>query len=314
MLDTFLSDIDMNRRHDMLRTNRLRELPLHLMLLPAVIIVFIYSYGPMLGLLIAFQNFNPVHLFTSPWVGLENFKYILDLPGSLQIVWNTIYIAFLKILGMIVVPIIFALLLNEVGKRRYKRIFQSIIYMPNFLSWVIMAGVLIDILSPSEGIVNGFLGMIGMEPIFFLGDPFWFPIIMIISDIWKGFGFGTVIYLAALTSIDPSLYESVIVDGANRWKQTIFITLPGIMPIVILMSVLSLGNILNAGFDQIFNLYSPSVYQTGDVIDTFVYRLGIEQAQYSPAAAVGLFKSVVSFVFVSLSYFLADRLANYRIF
>lgn len=292
----------------------LRELPLHMMLIPAVIIVLIYSYGPMLGIIIAFQDFQPTHLFNSPWVGLDNFKYVLELPGSLQILWNTLYMAFLKILGMIIVPVTFSLLLNEVGRQGFKRFFQTLIYMPNFLSWIIVSGMLIDILSPSDGIVNKLLGMAGIGEIFFLGDPFWFPATMIISDIWKGFGFGTIIYLAALTNIDPTLYESSVVDGANRWKQTIHITLPGIVPIIILMSVLSIGNILNAGFDQIFNLYSPSVYETGDIIDTFVYRLGIEQTQYSPAAAVGLFKSAVSFIFVSLSYLLADKLANYRVF
>lgn len=298
----------------MQHAKRLRELPLHIMLIPAIIIVLIYSYGPMLGIIIAFQDFQPARLFNSPWVGLDNFNYVLELPGSLQILWNTIYMAFFKIVGMIIVPVTFALLLNEVGRQGFKRFFQTLIYMPNFLSWIIVSGMLIDILSPSDGIVNILLGMVGIKEIFFLGDPFWFPTTMIVSDIWKGFGFATIIYLAALTSIDPALYESSIVDGASRWKQTIHITLPGIMPIIILMCVLSIGNILNAGFDQIFNLYSPSVYKTGDIIDTFVYRLGIEQTQYSPAAAVGLFKSVVSFIFVSLSYILADRVANYRVF
>lgn len=298
----------------MQHAKRLRELPLHIMLLPAVIIVLIYSYGPMLGIIIAFQDYQPAHLFNSPWVGLENFKYVIQIPGSLQILWNTLYIAFFKIIGMIIIPVTFALLLNEVGKQKYKRFVQTLIYLPNFLSWIIVSGLLIDVLSPSEGIINKLLGIFGINEIFFLGDPFWFPITMIVSDIWKGFGFGTIIYLAALTSIDPSLYESSVVDGASRWKQTIHITLPGIMPIIILMSVLSIGNILNAGFDQIFNLYSPSVYKTGDIIDTFVYRLGIEQTQYSPATAIGLLKSVVSFILLSLSYIMADKLANYRVF
>lgn len=297
------------------RIKKLRELPLHLMILPAVLVVFIYSYIPMAGTVIAFQDFNPADgLFGSKWVGLDNFKYVMGIPGSLQILWNTMYIAFFKIIGMIVVPVTFALLLNEIGMRRVKNLIQSLVYLPNFLSWIILGGILIDILSPSEGIINNILGFLGLDPIFFLGDTFWFPVTIIVSDIWKGFGFGTIVYLAALTSIDPSLYESAIVDGAGRWKQTIYITLPGIMPIVVLMTVLSLGNILNAGFDQVFNLYSPMVYQTGDIIDTFVYRLGMEQAQFSAATAVGLFKSIVSFIFVSLSYILADKFAGYRVF
>ena len=165
-----------------------------------------------------------------------------------------------------------------------------------------------------NGAVNQVLGMIGIEPISFLGDSGVFPWTMIVTDIWKGFGFGTVVYLAALSGIDPGLYESAMMDGAKRWKQTIYITIPLLMPTIILMFVLSLGNVLSAGFDQIFNLYSPIVYETGDVIDTYVYRLGIQQAQYSVGTAVGLFKSVVSCILVGLSYFLADKVAGYRVF
>ena len=217
-------------------------------------------------------------------------------------------------MGNIIVPVTFALLLNELRSNKSKRVLQTFIYMPNFLSWIILSGIIMNLFSPSDGLVNNILGVFGIEPIFFLGDKFWFPVTMIVTDIWKGFGFGTVIYLAALTNIDPSLYEAAMIDGAGRWKQTIHVTLPGMAPIVILMTVLGLGNILNAGFDQIFNLLGPAVYDTGDVIDTFIYRLGMIQAQYSASAAVGLFKSVVSFLFVSLSYLLADKLANYRIF
>ncbi len=292
-----------------------RQLPLHLMLLPAAILVLVYHYGPMLGIVMAFQKFEPVKgFFGSAWAGLDNFRFIVDLPGSFQVLWNTIYIAFLKIIGLIAVPVTFALLLNEIKITSFKRLIQTLIYLPNFLSWIILGGILMDVLSPTDGMVNRLLAVFGVEPIFFLGDRFWFPLTMVITEIWKGFGFGTVVYLAALTNIDPALYESAVMDGANRWKQTRHITLPGIVPIIILMTVLSMGNILNAGFDQVFNLYSPQVYETGDIIDTFVYRLGIEQAQYGPAAAVGLFKSIVSFLFVSLSYLLADKFANYRVF
>lgn len=171
-----------------------------------------------------------------------------------------------------------------------------------------------DLLSPSDGLINQFLGLFGIEPIFFLGDTTWFPITLVLTDVWKNFGFGTVVYLAALTNIDPGLYEASMIDGANRWKQTLHVTLPGIVPIIILMTVLSFGDILNAGFDQVFNLLSPTVYETGDVIDTLVYRLGIEQRQYSLSATVGLMKSVISFLFISVGYVLADKLADYRIF
>ncbi len=285
----------------------------HLMLLPGVILVLIFSYIPLYGVIIAFQDYNPGMGFSSPWVGLENFKYLFSQPAFLRTIWNTFYIAFFKLIGGIVVPVFFALLLNELISNKLKRVFQTLIYIPNFLSWVIMAGVMMDLLA-KNGAFNELLTSLGLPAINFLGSPEVFPWTMIVSDIWKGFGFGTVVYLAALTSIDPGLYESAILDGATRWQQIRYITIPLLMPTIILMTVLALGSVLNAGFDQIFNLYSPIVYETGDIIDTYVYRLGIQQAQYSVGAAIGLFKSVVSCIMVGLSYILADKLAGYRIF
>lgn len=285
----------------------------HLMLIPSVILVFIYSYLPFYGMIIAFQDFNPGLGFNSPWVGMENFERVFNQPNFVRTIWNTLYMSFFKLAGGVIVPVIFALLINEVRKTFVKRTFQTLVYVPHFLSWVIMAGILVDILG-SEGIINAFLGIFGVSPISFLGSPSIFPWTMIITDIWKGFGFGTVVYLAALMSIDPSLYEAALIDGAKRWKQTIHITLPLLAPTIILMTVLSLGGILNAGFDQIYNLYSPVVYQTGDIIDTYVFRLGIQQAQYSVGAAVGFFKSLISCILVILSYVLAYRVAGYRIF
>ena len=285
----------------------------HVLLIPAIILTLIFSYVPLYGLVIAFQKYNPAQGFASPWVGLENYEYLFRQPNFVRTISNTIYIAIFKIIGGIIVPVFFSLLLNEIRSNGVKRVFQTIVYMPNFLSWVILGGIMIDILS-LEGLFNGALGVFGVGPISFLGDANIFPWTMIISDIWKGFGFGTVVYLAALTNIDPGLYEAAIVDGAKRWKQTIHITLPMIMPIVVLMTILSMGNVLNAGFDQIYNLYSPIVHKTGDIIDTYVYRLGIEKAQYSVGTAVGMFKSVVSAILIILSYYLADRFAGYRVF
>ncbi len=285
----------------------------HILLIPAVVLVFIVSYIPLYGLIIAFQKYNPAMGFNSPWVGMENFEYLFRQPGFVRTIWNTFFIAVMKLIGGIIVPVTFALLLNEVRSTRIKRTYQTIVYMPNFLSWVIMAGVMIDILA-TDGAVNAVLGLVGLGPVNFLGDNSIFPWTMIISDIWKTFGFGTVVYLAALTGIDPGLYEAAIVDGAKRWKQTIYITLPMLMPTVVLMTILALGNVLNAGFDQIYNLYSPMVYKSGDIIDTYVYRLGIQQAQYSVGTAVGMFKSLVSGVLICASYYLADRVAGYRVF
>ncbi|WP_420490436.1 ABC transporter permease [Neobacillus niacini] len=292
-----------------------RTLPLHLMILPGLILVLIYSYGPMLGLVIAFQKFIPAKgVSGSLWVGLENFRYVLELPGAIQVLWNTLWLSFLKIIFNLAVPLTVSILLNEVRKEAFKRGVQTLIYMPHFLSWVILGGVLIDILSTNHGLVNDFLGILGIEPIYFLGDNNWFRTVLVSTDVWKEFGFNTVVYIAALTGINPALYEAAVVDGANRWKQTLHVTLPGIAPIIILLSVLSLGNVLNAGFDQVFNLYSPQVYESGDIIDTFVYRIGLLEAQYGVATAVGLFKSIVSLILISISYFLAYRFAKYRIF
>ncbi|WP_110931887.1 ABC transporter permease [Paenibacillus bouchesdurhonensis] len=294
---------------------KLQELPLHLMILPGIILTVIFSYVPIMGSVIAFQKFVPSKgIFNSKWIGLDNFRYMLDMPNFTSVLWNTIFIAVLKIIAGLIVPIIFALLLNELAGAFFKRTIQTIIYFPYFLSWVILGGILIDILSPSSGIVNQFLGMFGIEPIFFLGDDKWFPYTLVLTDTWKTFGYGTIVYLAALTGIDQSLYEAATMDGANRWKQTIHITLPGMLPIIMLMTVLSLGNVLNAGFEQVFNLYSPMVYSTGDIIDTLVYRIGLVDAQYGVATAVGLFKSLISFVLIVLSNKLANKYAGYRVF
>jgi putative aldouronate transport system permease protein len=283
------------------------------LLIPGLIFVFIFAYIPLYGIIIAFQDYNPALGFSSPWVGLENFRFLFKQPNFVRTIWNTLYIAIFKIAGGIIVPVTIALLLNELQNNRLKKIFQTTVYLPHFLSWVIMAGVLLDILG-SDGLVNRFLMLFGVEPVSFLSNPGIFPWTMIITDIWKGFGFGTVVYLAAITNIDPGLYEADIVDGAMRWKQTIHITLPMMAPIITLMGVLSLGNILNAGFDQIFNLYGPVVYTTGDIIDTYMYRLGIAQAQFSMGTAVGLFKSAISAVLIVTSQYLAGRFAGYRVF
>ncbi len=285
----------------------------HLMLVPAIVLIFIFNYIPLYGLIIGFQKYNPALGFSSPWVGLKNFEYLFSQPNFVQTIWNTFYIAAFKIIGGIIVPVTFSLLLNEIRQSALKRTFQTIIYVPNFISWVIMAGIMMDILS-ADGVINTFIKSMGGESIPFLGDASIFPWTMIISDIWKSFGFGTVVYLAALTGIDPGLYEAARVDGAKKFSQVIHITLPLIAPTVILMAVLALGNVLNAGFDQIYNLYSPIVYSTGDIIDTYVYRLGIEKAQYSLGTAVGMFKSLISCVMIITSYVLADKLAGYRVF
>lgn len=293
-----------------------RELPLHLMILPALILVAIFIYTPMAGIVIAFQKFIPSKgMFgDQQWVGLDNFKYVFSLPGFNQALKNTIVIAFWKIILGLLVPIIFALLLNEINRNGFKRTVQTIVYLPYFLSWVVLGGIFLDMLSPSSGIINQVITALGGKSVFFLGDNRYFKGTLIATDIWKNFGYGAIVYLAAILGIDTDLYEAAQIDGANRWQQTWHVTLPGIRMIVVLMMVLSLGNVLNAGFDQVFNLYSKAVYESGDILDTFVYRLGLIDAQYGPATAVGLFKSLVSTLFISVSYWLAYRFADYRIF
>ena len=293
----------------------MKELPLHVMLLPSAVLLLIYNYLPMAGLVMAFQRYIPsLGFFKSEWVGWKNFKYIFTTPGFDQALINTVFIAVMKIVSGMIVPVAFALLLNEVGKSLIKRTFQTVVYLPYFISWVLMSGIIIDIFSPNNGIINQFLGLFGIQPIYFVGDNNWFPYVLVITHIWKEFGWGTIIFMAALTGIDPSLYEASHIDGAGHWKQSLYITLPGIMPTFVLIASLSLGNILNAGFDQVFNLLSPVTIQSGDIIDTLVYRLGIQEGQYSVATAAGLFKSVISFIMISLSYKLAYRYTGYRIF
>ena len=292
-----------------------RQIPLHIMLLPCVVIVLIYAYYPMIGLIIAFQNYNPrMGFFGSKWVGLNNFLYLMKMPNFASVMYNTVFISLMKMVMGLVVPIVYAILLDQIRNGGIKRTIQTIIYIPYFLSWVILSGILIDLLSPSTGLLADVFRMCGAEPIFFLAEPDLFPYLLVVTEVWKGAGYGTIIYLAAITSIDPSYYEAAVMDGANRFQQAIHITLPGMAPIVVLMATLSLGNILNAGFEQVLNLYSPVVYSTGDIIDTFVYRIGLQNNQFGVATAAGLFKSAVSFVFIAAGYLLAYKFADYTVF
>lgn len=292
-----------------------KEIPFHLMVLPAVIITVLFRYIPFVGISLAFEDYNPLKgLFQQDWIGFANFKFLFSIPDFTGVLWNTVFIAVFKMIGNIVVPVLFALLLNEVRLMTYKRTLQTLFYLPHFLSWVALAGVLVDILSPSTGIVNTIIKSFGLHPVFFIGNPSVFPWTLIISDVWKEFGWGSIVYLAAITGIDPTYYEAATIDGAGRFRQIFSITIPSMAPIIMLMMVLGIGNIMQAGFDQIFNLYSPQVYSTGDIIDTYVYRIGIVNQQFGLATAVGLFKSVISFILIATGYKVADKVAGYRVF
>ena len=293
-----------------------RELPLHLMLIPGIIFLFIFNYIPLCGIYISFQDFNPAKgIFgNNEWVGFDNFAYIFSPPNIWRVFGNTLIIAVLKIIFGTLVPIIVSLMLNECRNKLFKRTIQTTIYFPYFISWIILGGILLDILSPTDGIVNAIIKAFGGDPIYFLGDNRFFKGTLVVSDVWRNFGYNSVIYLSAITGIDMAQYEAAAIDGANRWQQTIHVTLPGIATIVILMIVLNMGNLLNAGFDQVFNLYSPQVYESGDIIDTLVYRIGLEQAKFGPSTAVGLLKSVISFILISSAYLIAYKKFDYKVF
>jgi putative aldouronate transport system permease protein len=294
--------------------NKKDQLSWHLMLLPGVLLTAVFAYLPMFGIVMAFQKFNPIKGFLkSQFVGFKNFKYIFNMPGFYDVLWNTIYIAALKIVAGIIVPLVLALLLNEVRRKYFARIIQTSVFLPYFLSWVILGGVIRQIFDLT-GPINSIINALGGEPIMFLLNNNWFRGIIVASDVWKGMGYNMVLFLAAITGIDMAAYESAQIDGAGRFKQCWYITLPGMLPIIVLVSTLALGGLLNAGFDQIFMLYNPIVYETGDVIDTFVFRLGLVDRQYAPAAAMGLFKSVVSTFLVGISYFMAYKFSDHRIF
>jgi len=212
------------------------------------------------------------------------------------------------------VPLALAILINEAQNRRFKKLVQTSIFLPYFLSWTILGGVIREVFA-LDGLINTILLKLGgSEEIFFLGSNFWFPIILVLTDVWTGMGYDMIIFLAAITNINPNLYEAATIDGCGRWRKIINITIPGISPIIILLATLSIGSLLNAGFEQVFILYNSLVYQSSDIIDTFVYRLGLINGQLAPAAAMGLFKSVVSSLLVGMAYYLAYRYSSYRIF
>ncbi len=291
---------------------------LYAMLVPALVMLILFHFYPMWGILIAFKDYKFAEgILGSPWVGWQNFQTFFASRNAGNIIRNTVVISMGKIILGQITAVVFALMLNEVRPRLFKRLTQTATTLPHFLSWVIIGGIMIQVLGTS-GLVNKGLTALGLDAVRFLGKPSVFPWTLILSDVWKGFGFGAVIYLAALTGINPELFEAAAVDGAGRFQRIRYITLPSILPTIILMACLALGSILNAGFDQVLVLYNPSVMRTGDIIDTYVYRVGLigegGLINYGLASAVGLMKSVVGFFLIVASYWLAGKFANYRIF
>ncbi|MGG3311385.1 MULTISPECIES: ABC transporter permease [Paenibacillus] len=276
-----------------------KEWDLYLLLVPGILFILLFKYTPMYGITIAFKDFNIFTGFAdSPWVGWKHFEKLFTSPDFAQVFKNTVIISFLKIVILFPLPIIIALMLNELRNMVFKRTVQTVIYLPHFLSWVIVGGLFIDLLSTNGGIVNKLLVFLGMEQIAFFLDNSVFRSVLITSAGWKETGWSTIVYLAAFTMIDPMLYEAAKIDGAGRWKQLWHITLPGIAPIIVLMFILRLGNVLEAGTEQILVMYNPVVYQVSDVIGTYVYRQGLGNQDYSFSTAVGLFEAVISFTLV----------------
>ena len=285
-----------------------------LMVVPGLLWLLFFNLVPLSGIIIAFENYVPgLGPWRSEFNGLENFEYLFSMADAKRVIVNTIVIACSKVVLNLLVPLIFALLLNEVKNLRYKKFIQTAVYLPHFLSWVILASVILNIFG-LDGIVNKIGGLFGAEPVIWFSESSYFRQLVIGTDVWKEFGFNAVIFLAALTGIDPNLYEAASIDGCGKFRSVFYITLPGIMPTIVLVGVLGLSNVLNAGFDQVFNLYGPAVYETGDIIDTMVYRMGLEQAKFGPSTAVGLLKSVVSFILISSAYLIAYKKFDYKVF
>jgi len=282
--------------------------PLYLMLLPGVIYFLVFRYWPIYGLVIAFKNFRVLEGITaSPWVGFQNFQALFDSPLFMRALRNTLVISALKLVIGFPMPILLALMLNEVRHGGVKRIIQTVSYLPHFLSWVIIYAILIALLSPARGLVNQTVIGLGGQAIPFLTDARWFLGVIVASDIWKEIGWGAIIYLAALTAINPELYEAAAIDGASRLQQIRFISLPGMLPVILLMFILHMGHILDAGFDQIYILYNPLVYETSDIIDTWVFRNGIEEFRFALSTAASVFKSVFGLIILLTANRLARR-------
>lgn len=286
----------------------------HIMMLPTVVILFIFSYIPMVGLVMAFQNYLPSNgYFGSEWTGLYWFKYMFHMGNFTSVIWNTLFISILKIFTVLLSSVIVALLLNEMVSKKLKMLIQSAILFPYFVSWVVLADIIKDIVA-QDGIVNQIICALGGTEISFLTNEKWFVVLLIITNIWKEVGYNTVIISATLATIDPALYESAEIDGASRLQKIRYITVPAIATTVAMLLILALGGVLNGGFDQIYNLYNTTVYSSADIIDTYVYRMGINRGMYSLGTAVGFFKSVIGAILLVLSYKAADKYAGYRIF
>ena len=272
--------------------------PYYVMMLPGIIYIIMFKYIPMMGSVIAFKDYSAYQgILESPWCGLENFKKLFQYPDFYKILRNTITLGLLKTVLTFPIPVILALMLNEIRNAKVKKVVQTIICIPYFVSWVVVGGLVFDICGVG-GLFNNVREFLGMETLLVMQKESWFRPIYVLSTIWKESGWGTVVYLAAISSIDPSLYESAAIDGASRFRKMRYITFPLLIPTILTLLLLNIGSFLTLGFDQVYNLYTPMTYAVADIFDTYVFRVGIQQAQYSFATAVGLFQSVVGLIMV----------------
>ncbi|RAV19589.1 ABC transporter permease [Paenibacillus contaminans] len=283
----------------------------YLLLLPAVVAVFIFSYVPMYGIVIAFKDYKIMKgIGGSEWVGFAHFQSLFEIKSFYEVLANTLIISLYRLIFGFPAPIILALLLNELRNGLFKKIVQTVSYLPHFLSWIVLAGIVTSVLSVDVGIVNHILKWFGMQPVNFIVMPEYFRTILVTSGIWQNIGWGSIIYLAVIVGINPDLYEAADLDGANRLHKALYVTIPSLIPVATIMFILNIGGILHAGFDQIFNLYSVSVYEVADVIDTYVYRRGLINSDFSFATAVGMFQNVIGFVLIFGANWIVKKFNN----
>lgn len=282
-----------------------------LMFLPCLVYYLLFQYAPMLGIVISFKNYNLVKgIWSSEWVGLKYYMMFLQDPGSLNLIKNTFLLGFYSLLFGFAPPILLALLLNEVKNALFKRFVQTVSYLPHFISNVVVVGMIVTFLSPSGGLINDIIQSLGFQPINFMMEPGLFRTIYVTSGVWQSFGWGSIIYLAALSAIDPTLYEAAEMDGATRWRKMWHVTLPGIAPAIVTLLILSVGNITQVGFEKVFLLTNPINLKTADILSTNVYKMGLIGGQYSYASAVGLFASIISLVFLIGTNYMSRKITQ----
>lgn len=286
----------------------------YIMLLPGLIYFLIFAYAPLWGLIIAFQDYYPLKgIFGSEFVGLKHFKKLFTDPFFARVFKNTIIISVYKFIFGFPAPILLALCINEIKAMRFKKTMQSISYLPHFLSWVVVSGIMVEFLSPSRGPINVLIKALGMDPIFFIADKRYFRGMLVMTDMWKSIGWGSIIYLSSIASVDQEIYEAAMIDGAGRFKRIIHITLPALVPLLTIMLIMESGKLLNDSFQQVYNFLTPTTEEVGDVISTFVYRKGILQMNYSFSTAVNLTKNIISFVMVVIANTIANRVNEYAL-